>query len=66
MFMTDTCIPTNDELLSIIDKVEALDNSIRIAMINDNRHDDPLIQSWLNNLQDIHMYLHCLAGAAQE
>lgn len=42
-----------EELESIMEKIELLDHSIRIAMVVDNRQGDPLVQYWLRTLQEI-------------
>lgn len=62
----NTCNTAKSELAAIIDKIEDLDNSMRISMICENRQDDPLARSWMHILQDISNDLHRLAGISVE
>lgn len=55
---------TKEELESIMEKIELLDHSIRIAMVIDNRQGDPLVQYWLRTLQEISDRVRGLADAA--
>ena len=44
---------TRFEVASIIEKIESVDSSIRIAMVSENRQNDPLVQSWLHTMLQI-------------
>ena len=49
----NTCGSTTVKLASILEKVESLDDSMRISMSLDNRRHEPLVKLWLYTLQDI-------------
>lgn len=52
---------TKEELESVMEKIELLDHSMRIAMVVENRQNDPLVQFWLRSLQEINDRVRHLA-----